>query len=163
MLAATFGLQVALISLGTLAVLAAIFFADQRHVTPGAGPVVLPPQAPQRPVVLRLGPPSDAASERRAMTRMPRVRPAIVRRANGDEMSGPARRTFALDVGPGGALVAGPADLALGDELDISLDIGEDVAARARVVRLTPEGLKGLRFERVDAAGRAALERYVTA
>ena len=42
-------------------------------------------------------------------------------------------------------------------------DVGEPIAGRARVVRETPDGLKGLAFDRLDADDRARLERYVGA
>lgn len=101
---------------------------------------------------------TSPSAERRTMGRAPVVRPVVVRRAGGgaDE-----QRTFALDLGAGGVLLAGPPDLALGEVLELLVDLGEPVAGRARVVRETPDGRKALAFEALEADDRARLERYV--
>jgi hypothetical protein len=73
------------------------------------------------------------------------------------------QRTFALDVSSGGVLLAGPADLTIGEVLDVRVDLGEQVGGRGRVVRVTPDGCKGIAFEELGDDDRARLERYVTA
>ena len=67
------------------------------------------------------------------------------------------------DVSPGGVLLAGPADLTVGDVLDVRLDLGEPVGGRGRVVRETADGCKGVAFEGLPEDDRDRLERYVRA
>lgn len=99
-----------------------------------------------------------AGPERRAVQRAAVMRPVVVRRPG---QSAAEQRTFALDIGPAGALIAGPANLAVGDLLDLLIDLGEPIGARARVVREAHNGMKGVRFEAIAEADRDRLERFV--
>ena len=130
------------------------------EVAPGRAP--RPQQAPDpQGLAPRPGGRTHDPDERRDMPRATLVRPVVLHRARGAERTA-AQRTFALDLGTGGALVAGPADLTLGEELELVLDIGENgLGARATVVRETAEGLKGLRFEHMTPEDLDRLERYV--
>jgi hypothetical protein len=78
-----------------------------------------------------------------------------VRRPAGEQ------RTFALDVSSGGVLVAGPADLAIGELIELQMDLDGPVRARAEVVRDAPNGMKGLRFAALGDDDRDRLERFV--
>jgi hypothetical protein len=86
-----------------------------------------------------------------------------MRLAVAGEDPGAEQRTFAMDVGVGGLLLAGPSDLAVGEILDLRLDLDQPIGARARVVRETPDGMKGVAFEAIADADRDRLERFVRA
>lgn len=146
------------VALGVVSVLGAIVMADAHRPTPRSGIAPILPRPPVRPAGVSARRPPPGGHERRMLARAPRVRPVMVRRAGG---GAPEQRTFALDIGCGGALVAGPADLAVGEELLVTVDIGVDVGVQARVVHETPGGLKGLRFDALNAADRSHLERFV--
>jgi len=98
--------------------------------------MVTPPAAPGR-------------FERRSAQRAAAVRPVTVSRG------APAARlshSFAVEVSAAGLLLAGPADLAVGDEVFVSVDLGRGeppVEGKARMVRETGAGYKGMRFVRV--------------
>ena len=145
------------IAIGLLAIAVTVWLARRRSGPARAAALGDPFE---QPVADRLPHPAAAPAlrsvERRTEGRTPLVRPVVVRRDGPDE-----QRTFALDVGAGGVLLAGPADLALGEVLELLVDLDEPVAGRARVVRETPDGLKGLAFEALEADDRARLERFV--
>lgn len=130
------------------------------EVVPGRAPRPQQPPDPQG-LAPRPGGRIHDPDERRGMPRATLVRPVVLHRGRGADRTS-AQRTFALDLGTGGVLVAGPADLTLGEELELVLDIGRNgLGARATVVRETAEGLKGLRFERMTPEDLDRLERYV--
>jgi hypothetical protein len=79
----------------------------------------------------------------------------VVRRPAGEQ------RTFALDLSTGGVLVAGPADLVIGELIELQMDLDGPLRARAQVVRESPNGMKGLRFDVLGDADRDRLERFV--
>jgi hypothetical protein len=141
-------LELALIGAGVIVVLVTMRIASRpRPQQPRAAPARAPePASPARPATRRLAGP-----------RAPVARPVVVRRPAGEQ------RTFALDVGPGGLLVAGPSDLAVGELIELQLDLDGPLRARAHVVRDAPNGMKGLRFDGLEAADRDRLQRFVTA
>jgi hypothetical protein len=140
---------VSIVAAGVIVVLAAIWLARGRGDT--RRPDVAPADPFAQPVVHHVG------ADRRRLTRAPIARPVVVRRDLGEQ------RTFALDVSPGGILLAGPADLAVGEVLDVRVDLGEPVGGRGRVVRETANGCKGIAFEDLGQDDRDRLERYVAA
>lgn len=154
-----------LVAGGAAVVLAAIRLS-RRASRPAAAPA--PPAAAAdpfaEPVAERLPPepppPPAGAPERRALPRAAVVRPVLLRR---DGAGTAQRRTFALDLGPGGVLLAGPADLGVGEALELTLELDVEIGARARVVRETPDGRKALAFESLDDGDRAAIARFVGA
>jgi hypothetical protein len=170
MFAAGAMLQIGLVVSGIAVALGAISLAGRRGGGRGVDKAAAPPPDPfAEPVAQRLPPeppqglhvgPASATADRRAVARAPVVRPVVIRRASA---SPGGQRTFALDVGIGGVLLAGPSDLAPGEVIELLLDLGEPVAGRGRVVRETPDGMKGVAFEALDADDRARLERYVAA
>jgi hypothetical protein len=142
-------MEISIVAAGVIVALGAIWAARGRSHSRGDEP---PPMDPfEQPVVKHVGP------ERRSLARAPVARPVVVRRSLGEQ------RTFALDVSSGGILLAGPADLAVGEILDVHVDIGEPVGGRGRVVRETADGCKGIAFEELGDDDRARLERYVEA
>lgn len=163
MLAAGAIAPIGLIAAAIVVVLAAVWGARRRLRARGGGAAAgTRPRDPfAEPVAQRL-PPEPAAvgadGERRGAARTAVVRPVVLHR-DGDALA--PQRTFALDLAVGGVLLAGPPDLVLGEMVEVQVDVGEPVAGRARVVRETPDGLKGVAFERLDQDDRARLLRYV--
>jgi len=149
MVAAGAMVDVGIVTAGVIVVLAAIWLAGRRSTTRRSEAAPVDPFA--QPVVHHVG------VDRRRLTRAPLARPVVVRRDNGEQ------RTFALDISSGGILLAGPADLAVGEVLDVSVDLDEPFGGRGRVVHETPDGCKGVAFEELGDDDRARLERYVTA
>lgn len=141
--AASVALEVGIVAAGVVVVLLALLVAGRPRGSGSSGPPA--------PAVARPGP------ERRTMARAPVARPVTVVRGAGATQ----QRTFALDVGVGGLLLAGPADLTVGELLDVVFDLGAPIGARARVVRETPDGMKGVAFEAIAAADLHRLERFV--
>jgi hypothetical protein len=146
-------------------VLAALRLAARRRAAARAPqpPHAAPNDPFDEPVAQRLPPDRAGAfpdADRRRAIRAAVVRPVVVHR---DAGMPPQERTFALDLGVGGALLSGPADLTLGEALELQVDVGEPIAGRARVVRETPDGCKGVAFEELDGDDRDRLERYVRA
>jgi hypothetical protein len=139
--AAGIALELGIVAAGVVVVLIAM------RVASGARPVAPPPPATRR----------VAGPERRTRTRAPVARPVVVRRDAGEQ------RTFALDVSTGGVLVAGPSDLAIGELIELQLDLDGPLRTRAQVVRDAPNGMKGLRFDGLAEADRDRLERFVRA
>ena len=76
--------------------------------------------------------------ERRRHARSESADPVIVRRDRRMDA------TFAIDVSLGGILVAGPDDLERGDKVVVVIDGAERPAT---VVRVTPQGYRGLIFD----------------
>jgi hypothetical protein len=138
-------LELALVAAGVVVVLVTMRIAARSR----------PPRSAVAPTAPPSAPPVRQATRRIAGPRAPVARPVVVRRPAGEQ------RTFALDVSAGGVLVAGPADLAIGDLIDLQMDLDGPVRARAEVVRDAPNGMKGLRFDGLEAADRDRLERFV--
>ncbi|HET6551820.1 MAG TPA: PilZ domain-containing protein, partial [Solirubrobacter sp.] len=115
--------QLSIVAAGVIVVLAAIWLARGRAEPRPSDRAPADPFA--QPVVHHVG------ADRRRLTRAPIARPVVVRRDLGEQ------RTFALDVSSGGVLLAGPADLTVGEVLDVRVDLGEPVGGRGRVVRET--------------------------
>jgi hypothetical protein len=149
MVAAGAVVQLSIVAAGVIVVLAAIWLARGRADPRASGQAPADPFA--QPVVHHVG------ADRRRLTRAPIARPVVVRRDLGEQ------RTFALDVSAGGVLLAGPADLTVGEVLDVRVDLGEPVGVRGRVVRETPDGCKGVAFEQLGQDDRDRLDRYVAA
>ncbi|UGS38603.1 PilZ domain-containing protein [Capillimicrobium parvum] len=150
MVAAGAVMELSIVAAGVVVALGAIWLSR------GRGGVGAPDRAPapdpfEQPVVHHVGP------DRRRLARAPVARPVVVRRGLDEQ------RTFALDVSPGGVLLAGPSDLTVGEVLDVRLDLGEPVGGRGRVVRETADGCKGVAFEELPEDDRDRLERYVRA
>lgn len=85
--------------------------------------------------------------ERRSAPRTALVRPAEVRR--GDRCAPPAR-SFAVEVSAAGCLLAGPPELAVGDDLWISVDAAPDLPPEprhGRVARITGAGFKAVALD----------------
>lgn len=138
-------LELGLIVAGVVVVLGAMAIASRsRTPRPEAAPAERVP-----------APRGAATPERRALPRAPIARPVVVLRRAGEQ------RTFALDVSTGGVLVAGPADLAVGERIELQLELDGPLRAHAQVVRDAPNGMKGLRFDGLAAADRDRLERFV--
>jgi hypothetical protein len=136
-------LELALVAAGVVVVLLTMRIASRSRPPTRA---VAPP-APTPPV--------RPATRRIAGPRAPVARPVVVRRPAGEQ------RTFALDVSSGGVLVAGPADLTVGELIELQMDLDGPVRARAEVVRDAPNGMKGLRFAALGDDDRDRLERFV--
>jgi hypothetical protein len=149
MVAAGTVVDVSIVAAGVIVVLAAIWLARGRGEARRSDAVPADPFA--QPVVHHVG------ADRRRLNRAPIARPVVVRRDLGEQ------RTFALDVSSGGLLLAGPADLEVGEVLEVRVDVGEQVGGRGRVVRVTPDGCKGIAFEELGEEDRDRLERYVAA
>jgi hypothetical protein len=138
-------LELALVAAGVVVVLVTMRIASRsRPPTRAGAPPAPTPAAPARPATRRIAGP-----------RAPVARPVVVRRPAGEQ------RTFALDVSSGGVLVAGPADLAIGELIELQMDLDGPVRARAEVVRDAPNGMKGLRFAALGDDDRDRLERFV--
>lgn len=68
------------------------------------------------------------------------------------------------DVSAGGALVAGAAGIAPGEQLRLALELpagGRVIKARARVVRAEPDGLRALSIHDISSVDRDRLLQYV--
>jgi hypothetical protein len=175
MFAAEVALEVGIVGAGVIVVLVTMFVA-QRPRRPDAGaddelpvaleyhhPPVTPPGAPaprtphdrDLPAGESMAPPY---LERRTLRRAPVVRRVLLRRDAGERAE---QRTFAMDVSVGGLLLAGPSDLVVGELLHVSLDLDQPIDARARVVRETADGMKGVAFETIAEEDRDRLERFV--
>ena len=76
--------------------------------------------------------------ERRRHARHESSDPVIVRRDRRVDA------TFAIDVSLGGVLIAGPEDLEIGDKVTVSVG---DSERPATVVRITPQGYRGLIYD----------------
>jgi hypothetical protein len=138
-------LELALVAAGVVVVLVTMRIASRsRPPTRADAPPDPTSAAPARPATRRIAGP-----------RAPVARPVVVRRPAGEQ------RTFALDVSSGGVLVAGPADLAIGELIELQMDLDGPVRARAEVVRDAPNGMKGLRFAALGDDDRDRLERFV--
>ncbi len=141
-------LELGLLGAGVVVALAAVAIAA-RSRSGRADPSPRPPEADGSSTRRVAGP------ERRMVARAPVARPVVVRRRAGEQ------RTFAVDIGIGGVLLAGPADLAVGELVELMLDLDGPVQAPAEVVRDGPNGMKGVRFAALDGPARGRLERYV--
>jgi hypothetical protein len=151
-----------LLAVGCVAAVAVVFLGGRtRRRPPGPpqapaarppAPPAPPPRAPQR------RPPGP---ERRSSLRRHVAQPVALRRARPDA---PVERSFAFDVSPGGMQLAGPASLPVGETVWVHLETPDagPIDVNARVVHETPQGHKGLRFEGVDPAHLAALQRLVS-
>jgi hypothetical protein len=139
-------LELGLLAAGVVVVLATMWIASRSRA----------PKAPSTTAATTPAPATRRiAGPERRLTRAPVVRPVVVRRPTGE------RRTFALDLSAGGVLVAGPSDLAVGDLIELQLDLDGPLRTRAQVVRDAPNGMKGLRFDGLADADRDRLERFV--
>jgi hypothetical protein len=107
-------------------------------------------------VVFHFRPPS-----RRAEARAPAVLPVML--VPLDAPVSPAR-ALTLDISTGGALVRSGAPLERGHELQLHLQLpNEDlpIPAAGEVVRRTPEGLLGVRLDRMRPADRELVDRWI--
>ncbi|HEY8638084.1 MAG TPA: PilZ domain-containing protein [Solirubrobacteraceae bacterium] len=145
------GTQLMLIVAGLVVVAAFVAAARSGDKTISGQP--LPPSTPP----VRIGPP---AGERRSASRAAIVRPVLLRR--GDPAAEPTR-TFAVDISAAGIMLAGPADLTVGERtwMRVELD-GATIDGEGVVVRETEQGYKGVRFETVAPADRSALVAYLS-
>lgn len=105
-----------------------------------------------------------AADQRRAFARVETIRPVtmVPARFKVGWLDGATRNLSA-----GGALVTGAARLAEGERLRLVMELdpaaGVELDLQAKVVRSDEDGLAGLRLERLGAADREQLVRWVTA
>lgn len=99
------------------------------------------------------------APERRDFARQSLARPVYLRRGTPDA---PPIRSFAFNISASGVLLAGPADLRLGEPVWMELNVHEGsgpVHATGTVVHETANGHKGLGFDFVAPDDRAMLAR----
>jgi hypothetical protein len=78
--------------------------------------------------------------------------------------SGGRDKTVSVNLSGAGLLLAGPADLAMGETivLDIDVSLGQPpIHARGRVVRETSDGGKGVRLELIEEGDRERLIHFV--
>jgi hypothetical protein len=171
MFAAEVALEVGIVGAGVIVVLVTMFVAqrprraddelpvalEHHHppVTPPGAPAPRTPHDRDLPAGESMAPPY---LERRTLRRAPVVRRVLLRRDAGERAE---QRTFAMDVSVGGLLLAGPSDLVVGELLHVSLDLDQPLDARARVVRETADGMKGVAFETIAQEDRDRLERFV--
>lgn len=76
---------------------------------------------------------------------------------------GPARKCVTLNVSAGGLLVRGLQEADIGEELRFDLDLapGEPrISGTCRIVRTTPEGLKGVMFASISEHDRDRLVAF---
>ena len=101
------------------------------------------------------------APQRRALARTPAVLPVTL--VPLDRPVSPAR-ALTLDISIGGALVRSGAPLDRGSELHVHLQLPAEelpIPAAGEIVRRTPEGLLGVRLDRMRDADRELVERWV--
>ncbi|MEZ5123605.1 MAG: PilZ domain-containing protein [Solirubrobacterales bacterium] len=149
MVAAGAMVDVGIVTAGVIVVLAAIWLAGRRSTTRRSEAPPVDPFA--QPVVHHVG------ADRRRLTRAPLARPVVVRRDNGEQ------RTFALDISSGGILLAGPADLAIGEVLDVSVDLDELLADAAGWSARRRTAARASRSRSWATTIAPASKRYVTA
>ena len=101
------------------------------------------------------------APSRRAERRAPAVLPVTL--VPMDEPISPAR-ALTLDISTGGALVRSAAPLESGSAVQLHLQLPEEelpVPAAGAVVRRTPDGLLGVRLDRMRPADRALVDAWI--
>lgn len=99
--------------------------------------------------------------QRRDFVRIDCDRPA---RVTLDHPEGAATETRALNLSGGGALVERIEGASEGDQVWLTVDLGDGeppIEARARVTRETPQGNKGLRIEHITESARERLIHFV--
>jgi hypothetical protein len=101
------------------------------------------------------------APSRRELTRTPAILPVTL-----IPLDTPLRtsRALTIDVSPGGALVRSAVPLERGSELQVHLQLPTEelpIPAAGAVVRRTPEGLLGVRLDRMRAADRELVEAWL--
>jgi len=72
--------------------------------------------------------------------------------------------SFTVDLSGGGFQLAGPDTLPVGEELRFRLSLGaeeEPVCGSGRVVRITPQGRRGIQFESISDLDRRRIVRYL--
>ena len=100
-------------------------------------------------------------AQRRSDPRSPAVLPVTL--VPMDEPISPAR-ALTLDISTGGALVRSAAPLSAGATVQLHLQLPEEelpVPAAGAVVRRTPEGLLGVRLDRMRPADRELVESWI--
>jgi PilZ domain len=72
--------------------------------------------------------------------------------------------TFTVDLSGGGFQLAGPDTLPVGEELRFRLSLGPDeepVSGAGKVVRITPQGRRGVHFESISDLDRRRIVRFL--
>jgi PilZ domain len=71
--------------------------------------------------------------------------------------------TFTVNVSGSGFLLAGPDDLEMGDQVELSvrLEEGKSLEVKGEVVRITGDGHRGVHISEIDEADRERLIHYV--
>ncbi len=88
------------------------------------------------------------------------ARPVVIYAAG----AGGQLQTFTVDLSGGGFQLAGPDLLQVGEELRFRLSLGADeepVSGTGLVVRITPQGRRGVRFETISDLDRRRIVRYL--
>lgn len=104
---------------------------------------------------------TEGSPLRRVHTRAPAVLPVTVVPITADL---PPARALTVDLSAGGALVRGPRALGDGHELLLHLQLPDEdlpIPARGAVVRHTPDGLLGVRLDRMRPADRRLVVDWV--
>jgi hypothetical protein len=98
--------------------------------------------------------------QRRDFFRLDVMTDVVVSRQSGERV-----RTHTLDLSGSGLMLPRAPDLRMDERVWVAIDVGEDqtVSARGRVVRVTAEGHKGVRFDLIDETARDRLIRYLFA
>jgi len=105
-----------------------------------------------------------AAPELPARRRDPRAVAALPVTFLPERVELPAARGLTVDVSGGGALVRGAAGLGPGAPLTLLFELPDEdlpIPAAGEVVRGTPDGLRGVRLDRLRPADRELLARWV--
>jgi c-di-GMP-binding flagellar brake protein YcgR len=98
--------------------------------------------------------------QRRSYARVETGRSVIVYRGRDAEQL----QSSTVDLSGGGLLLDGADTLSIGEEVEFRLTLAPDaqpVTGTARVVRITPEGRRGLAFESISDLDRRRLVRFI--
>jgi hypothetical protein len=117
-------------------------------------------ESPDDPDLVRMrSPRSVEVLQERSYVRIDSARPVIIYAAGSSQM-----QSFTVDLSGGGFLLAGPDTLSLGDEVRFRLTLTPGVApvtGTGRVVRITPQGRRGVNFESISDLDRRRLVRFI--
>lgn len=98
--------------------------------------------------------------QRRDFFRLDVMTDVVVTRQSGERI-----RTHTLDLSGSGLMLPRAPELRMDERVGVAIDVGVDppVLARGRVVRVTVEGHKGVRFDLIDETARDRLVRFLFA
>jgi c-di-GMP-binding flagellar brake protein YcgR len=103
--------------------------------------------------------PEDLKDQRRAWPRTDYVARVFMLDVGG----GPPRKCVTLNVSGGGLLVRGLQERDIGEELRFDLELSPGsprITGTCRIVRTTPEGLRGVMFASIDPTDRDRLVAF---